>query len=205
MMHQDVEFAHPVAKRKSSLMKLHYKYDTNTVAKTVLLDYLEKYGIPYDHAAIGHIDLRNELTTSQLELLNNALQKYGIQIIGNQENILVQKVKDAIREIAGSEGILTNANMSDYLSHRFNQSYSNIARIFSDVTLTSIERFYILHRIERVKDLMSGGDMTLTEISWQLGFSSVQHLSNQFKKITGITPTQFQRILRKRRSNSAQQ
>lgn len=180
-------------------MKLHYKYDTNTVAKKVILDHLEKHGITYDGVSVGYIDLRGELSLRQIELLNQALQQYGIQILSSQDNIFVQNVIDTIREIAHSDGMLTKAKMSVYLSQKFHKSYSNIARTFTEVTLTSIERFYIFHKIEKVKTLLTAEQLTLTEIAWQMGYSSVPHLSNQFKKFTGLTPTQFQRILQKRR------
>jgi AraC-like DNA-binding protein len=180
-------------------MKLHIKYDTVTACKVILQEQLEKLGIAYELSSLGEVELKKAVTYTQHKDLNVALKKYGIEILDDQRSIFVQKIKDTIIELVNSEERLPSAKFSDFLAHKLNHSYGHISKIFSDVTYTSIENFIILQKIERAKQLVIAGELTLTEIAWQLNYSSVQHLSNQFKKTTGITPTAFQRIIKMRR------
>lgn len=181
-------------------MKLHIKYDTVTVCKVVLQEQLEKLDIPFEFNSLGEVELKKPITYSQHKDINAALVKYGMQILDDQRSIFVQRVKDTIIEMVNSEERVASAKFSDYLAKKLNHGYGHISKLFSDVTYTSIETFIILQKIEKAKLLLMNGDLTLTEVAWKLNYSSVQHLSNQFKKTTGITPTAFQRIMKMRRS-----
>ena len=180
-------------------MKLHIKYDTLTVCKVVVKEQLEKLEIPFEFNSIGEVELIKPINVAMHRELNGALKKYGIEIIDDPKSIFVQKIKDLIIELVNAENLLPSAKFSDYLAQNLNHSYGHISKTFSEVTYTSIEHFIILQKIEKAKQMLSHGELTLTEMAWKLNYSSVQHLSNQFKKTTGITPSSFQRIVKERR------
>ncbi|MEP6645887.1 MAG: AraC family transcriptional regulator [Saprospiraceae bacterium] len=180
-------------------MKLHVRYDMVTVCKMVLQEKLEEMGITFELTTLGEIELKESITVSRQDEINQALKKYGIELLDDQKNIFVQKIKDTIIELINTDEKLSSAKFSDYLARKLNYSYGHISKLFSDVTFTSIENFIILQKIERAKQLILHEELTLTEVAWKLNYSSVQHLSNQFKKTTGLTPTAFQRIIKLRR------
>ncbi len=175
-----------------------------TVCKVVLQEQLEKLGIPFELNTLGEVEFQGIVTLAQQEEINKDLRKYGIELLDDQKIIFVQKIKDTIIELVNMDEKLSTAKFSDFLAQKLNYSYGHISKLFSDVTFTSIENFIILQKIERAKQLILNGNLTLTEVAWKLNYSSVQHLSNQFKKTTGITPTAFQRIIKMRRSQSDQ-
>ena len=147
----------------------------------------------------GEVEIEETLPPEKLKSLNEHLAEYGIEILDNHKNIVVQKIKDAINEMVYSDEKLPNAKNSAYLADKLNMSYWHISNLFSEVTYTSIENFIILQKVERAKQLMSTNELTFTEIAWKLNYSSVAHFSAQFKNATGLTPSSFQRILNKRR------
>ena len=181
-------------------MKLHLKYDIVQVCKGILQEQLDKCGIPYLLTSPGEVELKRTISVTEHRELSASLKKYGIEILDEQKSIFVQKIKDTVIELVYSNERLPSAKFSDYLAQKLNHSYGHISKSFSDITYTSIENFIILQKIERAKQMMISGQLTLTEIAWELNYSSVQHLSNQFKKTTGLTPTAFQRIIQKRRN-----
>ncbi len=181
-------------------MKLQIKYDIHQACKTIMQEQLRKMGIDHEIGGIGEITLKTALSKTQLQELETAIKKYGIEIIDNPRNTFVQKVKDLIVEMIYLEDELPNSKISAYISGKLNHSYGYISNIFSETTFTSIENFIILQRIERAKQEIVEGKYTLTEIAWKLNYSSVAHLSNQFKKTTGLTPSAFQRIIKMRNS-----
>ena len=182
-------------------MKLNVKYDINVACRIILKETLVALEIPYESIRLGEVELVGDVSTEKLAHLNIALSKYGIEILDNQKNILIQKTKDAIIELVYREEGMPAVKISSYLSDKMNYSYSYLSSLFSEVTYTSIENFIILQKIERAKQLIIREDLTLTEISHLLSYSSVAYLSNQFKKTTGLSPTSFQAIVRKRRKN----
>ncbi len=175
-----------------------------TVCKVVLQEQLEKLGIPFELNTLGEVEFQEKITLAQQEEINQDLKKYGIELLDDQKTIFVQKIKDTIIELVNMDEKLSSAKFSDFLAQKLNYSYGHISKLFSDVTFTSIENFIILQKIERAKQLILDANLTLTEVAWKLNYSSVQHLSNQFKKTTGITPTAFQRIIKMRRLQSDQ-
>ncbi|MBC7524105.1 MAG: helix-turn-helix transcriptional regulator [Flavobacterium sp.] len=179
-------------------MRLQIKYDINIACKVILQEQLEKIGIPFTVSGMGELEIDDKVSPISLIELANAIQKYGIKIIDNPKNAFVQRVKDTIIEIVHQENAQQTLKVSVYLAEKLNFSYGYISTVFSEVTHTSIENFIIIHKIERAKVLLVEKNLTLTEIAWLLNYSSVAHLSNQFKKTTGLTPTAFLRIIKKR-------
>ncbi|WP_341695246.1 helix-turn-helix domain-containing protein [Flavobacterium arundinis] len=131
--------------------------------------------------------------------LIDSLKKFGIEIVDNQKSILVQKIKNAIIEMLYANKGVQSMKISSYLSEKLGESYRTLSQVFSEVTFISIENFIILHKIERVKQLLLTENLSLTEISFMMNYSSVAYLSQQFKNITGVTPTAFQKIIKQKR------
>lgn len=179
-------------------MKMNVKFDFSTVCKKVLEERLEHLGIKYRMQNFGEIELLEKLSASEQEQLKETLSEYGIEIIENQKTVLVQKIKDAIIEMVFSEQNI-QVKASVYLAEKLGHSYGYISNIFSQVTYTSIENFIILQKIEYAKQLLVMEQLSLTDIAHRLNYSSVAHLSTQFKNTTGMTPSQFQKIISKRR------
>ncbi|MWB95539.1 helix-turn-helix domain-containing protein [Flavobacterium sp. GA093] len=179
-------------------MKLFIKFDINTICSLYLKQKLEEEKINFTTLGFGEIELNENLSTEALDKLKNNLSPYGFEVVENQKSVLVQKIKDAIIELVYMEDS-NNYKSSVFLAEKLNHSYGYLSNVFSEVTYSSIENFIILQKIERAKQLMLVNEMSLTEIAFLLNYSSVAHLSTQFKNTTGITPSAFQRIIKKRR------
>lgn len=180
-------------------MIVHFKFDFNAVCKKVLNEHLEKYGIEYKEIGFGEIDIIKKTDQETYNALISSLAVYGIAVVENQKTILVQKIKDVIVDMVFNDETVVNLKMSAYLSEQVGHSYGYLSNLFTEVTYTSIENFTILQKIERTKQLIIKDNLSLTEIAFKLNYSSVAHLSAQFKNTTGITPSAFQRIIEKRR------
>jgi AraC-like DNA-binding protein len=160
---------------------------------------LDKLGLSYTQVKIGEADLTGKIQPEQLEQLNAGLKKAGLVLMDNKKSILVEKIKIAIIELVHySEGQI-KVNLSDFLSENLNYNYTYLANLFSEVKGITIEKFYLTHKIERVKELIVYDELNLSEIAYRMNYSSVAHLSNQFKKFTGLTPTHFKKLKTKRR------
>ncbi len=179
-------------------MKIFTKFDFNAVCSRVLEEQLDKLAVKYKVVAFGEVEFLEPLSKEKSEELVNSLRGYGIEIIENQKTVLVQKIKDTIVEMVHSEEPL-QVKASVYLAEKLKHSYGYLSNLFSEVTFTSIENFLIIQKIEHAKNLIIKDNLTLTEVAYKLNYSSVAHLSTQFKNITGITPSAFQRIITKRR------
>ena len=184
-------------------MMIHVKYDANITVKVVLQEQLEQLDIPHTLHGAGEIEIHGNLSAEEMEELTNNLSNYGIEILSDQKTDLVQRIKNAINEMLRNDKARSN-KVSSYLSDELNYSYAYLSNLFSETTYTSIENFVILRKVDHAKELMTSTELTLTEIAYRLNYSSVAHLSSQFKKTTGLTPTKFQRILKKRRENRTQ-
>ena len=183
---------------KVTPMKLNIKYDINKAAMVILKEKLDELVFPYEINGLGEVNLTGPVTPEQYKELETAIKKYGIEIIDNPKNALVQKIKEVIINLVYSDAKLPDSKISAYIADKMNLSYSYLAKIFAEITYTSIENFMILQRIERVKKLIVEEKLTCTEVAWKMNYSSVAHLSNQFKKTTGLSPTVFQRIIARR-------
>ncbi len=184
-------------------MKMNVKFDFNTICKKVLEEKLEALEIRYKMLNFGEIELLDKVSVEKQNQLKSTLNEYGIEIIENQKTLLVQKIKDAIVEMIFSEQVI-HVKISVYLAEKLGHSYGYISNIFSQVTYTSIENFIILQKIEYAKQLLILEQLSLTDIAHRLNYSSVAHLSTQFKNTTGMTPSQFQKIISKRREAEIQ-
>lgn len=185
-------------------MRISVKYDLNITCKTILKEQLDRLNIPYVLHGTGEIEVKRTLSDIEIGKLTNNLNAYGIYVLDDQKTALVQRIKNTINEMLQDDR-LKSQKISEYLADKLNYSYTYLSNLFSETTYTSIENFVILRKVDHAKDLMADTDLTLTEIAYRLNYSSVAHLSGQFKKITGLTPTKFQEILEKRRSNRTQQ
>ncbi len=163
-------------------------------------DELEKLGIQFVAVELGDIDLRENISEEQRNQLAVALKKLGLELMDDKKSIIVEKIKNVIIETIHYSDEALKINFSKHLSEKLQFDYTYLANLFSETTGTTIENFTINHKIERVKELLIYNELSLTEISYMLNYSSVAHLSNQFKKVTGLTPTFFKLIKRKRHS-----
>lgn len=180
-------------------MKLHLKFDFNALCRKVLDEKLLEHNIKHKVVGFGEVELLEKLSEDRLQKLSDDLNEYCIEIVENQKSILVQKIKDAIVDMVFNDDANINVKASAYLSDALGHSYGYLSNLFSEVTHTSIENFIILQKIEYTKQLIINENLSLTEIAFKLNYSSVAHLSTQFKNTTGITPSAFQRIITKRR------
>jgi AraC-like DNA-binding protein len=181
-------------------MKLYIKYMVSIRCKLVVKSELDKLGLHYGVVDLGEVEILENLTDEQRDQLRIMLLKSGLELMDDKKAILVDKIKNVIIEMVHYEDELPKTNFSDYLSEKLNYNYTYLASLFSETKGITIEKFMILHKIEKVKELLLYDELTLSEIAWKLHYSSVAHLSNQFKRITGLTPTFFKALKDKRRS-----
>ena len=166
--------------------------------KMIVKSELTKLGLHYSIIDIGEADISENISKEQRNLLNIALLKSGLQLMDDKKSILIEKIKNVIIEMVHYADEPPKTNFSHYISEKLLYDYTYLANLFSEVTGITIEHFIITHKIERVKELLLYDELNLTEISYLLNYSSVAHLSNQFKKVTGLTPTFFRHIKHKR-------
>jgi len=160
---------------------------------------LERLGIPYSYVHIGEVSTIGNVPEEKLDKLDKALKKSGLLIMGDKKSILVEKIKSAVIELVHYTDEQIKTNLSNYLSEKLNYDYTYLANLFSEVKGITIEKFYLTHKIEKVKELIVYDELSLSEIAYKLHYSSVAHLSNQFKRITGLTPSHFKKLKNKRR------
>jgi AraC-like DNA-binding protein len=149
---------------------------------------------------MGVVDIMENISQDQREQFRIALLSSGLELMDDKKSVLIEKIKKVIIEMIHYNDELPKINFSDYLSEKLNYDYTYLANLFSEVQGVTIEKFIISHKIERVKELIIYNEMNLTEIAWNMHYSSVAHLSNQFKKITGLTPSHFKNLKDKRRN-----
>jgi len=181
-------------------MKLYIKYMVSIRCKMVVKSELDKLGLHYGVVDLGEVEIRENLSDEQRDQLKIALLKSGLELMDDKRAILVEKIKNVIIEMVHYEDELPKTNFSDYLSEKLDYNYTYLANLFSETKGITIEHFMILHKIEKVKELLLYDELTLSQIAWKLHYSSVAHLSHQFKKITGLTPSYFKSLKNKRRS-----
>jgi AraC-like DNA-binding protein len=185
-------------------MKAHLKFDIPALTNQLLTDLLQLQKVKFKIVTFGEIEFVENLSTEKLEEITLIFNKFGIEIIENQKTILIQKIKDLIIEMVYDDNTTINIKSSVYLAEKLGHSYGYLSNLFSEITFTSIENFIIMQKIEYTKQLIIKNQLSLTEIAFHLNYSSVAHLSTQFKNTTGITPSAFQRIIKKRRELSTQ-
>jgi YesN/AraC family two-component response regulator len=161
---------------------------------------LAKLGLQYVTVELGEVELADDISRKDHEQLREALLKSGLEVMDNKKSMLIQKIKNVIIELVHYTEEPLTVNFSEFLSHKLNHDYTYLANLFSEVQGTTIEKFIIAHKIERVKELLVYNELNLTEIAYLMHYSSVAHLSTQFKKVTGLTPSHFKQLRDKRRS-----
>ncbi len=180
-------------------MKLFVKYMVSNRCKMAVKEALKSLGLHFVLVDLGEIDIMETLSENQKQQLQLLLNVSGLELMDDKKAVLIEKIKNAIIEIVHYSSEMPPINFSDYISEKLNLDYTYLSNIFSEVQGITIQQFLIVHKIERVKELLMYDEMNLTEISYQMQYSSVAHLSNQFKKITGLSASEFQKLKHKTR------
>lgn len=182
-------------------MKLYIKYMVSLRCKMLVKSELEKLGINCVSVDLDMVEIQDDITDEQLETFEKNLKKSGLELLEDKKNILVEKIKSLIVEMIHYEDEVPKVNDSDFISEKMGYDYTYLSNTFSEVKGITIQQYIIMHKIEKVKELLLHDELTLTEIAHKLHYSSVAHLSNQFKKVTGLTPTYFKELKQKREKN----
>jgi AraC-like DNA-binding protein len=182
-------------------MKLYIKYMVSLRCKLKVKDELASMGINPRAIDLGVIDLLEDISEGQRKQLQINLLKSGLELLDDNRSILIERIKNVITEMIHYSDEIPTQNYSDYISDKLSYDYTYLSNTFSEVKGITIQQFIILNKIERVKELLLYDELNLTEISYKLHYSSVAHLSNQFKKITGLTPSYFKKMKKARKSN----
>ncbi|MCH8556947.1 MAG: helix-turn-helix domain-containing protein [Balneolia bacterium] len=182
-------------------MKLYIKYMVSLRCKMLVRSELLDLGHRCLSVELGLAETENELCPAELAVFNERLLKSGLEMLENKKLILVEKIKAVIIEMIHYSDEVPKVNDSEYISEKLGYDYTYLSNTFSEVKGITIQQFIILHKIERVKELLLYDELSLTEISYKLHYSSVAHLSNQFKKVTGLSPSYFKEIRKSRDQN----
>ncbi|MBK5283823.1 MAG: helix-turn-helix transcriptional regulator [Bacteroidia bacterium] len=180
-------------------MNLHIKYMVSIRCKMMVKQELQKLGLHYIIVDLGKVEIKEKITPLQRTKLKAALLKCGLELMDDHKAILVEKIKNIIVEMIHYESELPKVKKSVYISEKLNHGYTYLSNLFSEATGTTIEQYIILHKIEKVKELIIYDELNLTEIAHKMHYSSDAHLSNQFKKVTGLTPSFFKSLKYKKR------
>lgn len=162
--------------------------------KMAVKEELDKLKLKHTSIELGEVNLKKNITGDDREFLRKGLIKKGLELIDDKKSLLIEKTKTTIIELIHYSEENPKINYSDYISEKLDYNYNHLSSLFSEVTGTTIVNYIIINKIERVKELLLYDELTLTEISLLMEYSSVAHLSHQFKKITGLTPTYFKKI-----------
>lgn len=168
--------------------------------KMVVKAELEKLGLQHATVELGEVEVFSTISDEQHDQFKAALLKTGLELLDDKKTVLIQKIKNVIIELIHYSDEPLTIKFSEYLSQKLNDDYTYLANLFSEVQGTTIENFLIVNKIERVKELLVYDELNLTEIAFLMHYSSVAHLSTQFKKVTGLTPSHFKQLREKRRS-----
>lgn len=182
-------------------MILYVKYMVSLRCKLLVKDELKAMGLHFVMVDLGVLEILEDLTPNQRHELEARLRVSGLELMDDKKSIIIEKIKGAIIEMIHYSEELPKVNYSEYLSDKLKYDYTYLSNIFSEVKGITIQQFIIMHKIERVKELLLYDEMNLTEISYKLHYSSVAHLSNQFKKVTGHSPSFYKKLKQKRFQN----
>ena len=182
-------------------MKLYIKYMVSMRCKMLVKEELKKLGLQFVLVDLGTVEIMGDLAPNLHDQLKENLLKSGLELLDDKKSILIEKITNVIVEMIHYSEEVPKVNYSDFISEKLNYDYTYLSNIFSEVKGITIQQFIIIHKIERVKELLLYDELNLSEISYKLNYSSVAHLSNQFKKVTGLTPTYYKHLKRKRLEN----
>jgi YesN/AraC family two-component response regulator len=180
-------------------MKLFIKNMVCIRCKMVVKSELEKLEIEYTSIELGEAIINRSISPEEKGKLNTGLKKSGLELMDDKKGILIEKIKHIIIELIHYSDDQLKTNLSDYLSEKLNYDYTYLANLFKEVQSTTIEKYLIMHKIEKVKELLVYDELKLTEIADKLHYSNVAHLSGQFKKVTGLTPSHYKQLKNKNR------
>jgi AraC-like DNA-binding protein len=181
-------------------MKLYIKYMVSTRCKMIVKEELKKLGLHFILVDLGVVDIMENISSEQRELLRAALLSDGLELMDDKRAILIEKIKNVIVEMVHYADEMPKINFSHFLAEKLDYDYTYLSNLFSEIQGTTIEQFIISHKVERIKELIIYGEMNITEIAFKMNYSSVAHLSSQFKKVTGLSPTHFKGLKNKRRN-----
>ena len=181
-------------------MKLYIKNMVCIRCKMVVKAELEKLGLEYTSVDLGEANLTDRISEEQKKKLDLSLRLSGLELLDDKKSMLVEKIKIIIIELVHYRDDQLKVNLSDFLSEKLNYDYTYLANLFSETQGTTIEKYLINHKIERVKELLVYDELNLKEIAFKIHYSSVAHLSSQFKRITGLTPSQFKQLKHRQRN-----
>lgn len=167
----------------------------------IVKEELSKLGLRSVTVELGMVEIYEDITEQQRQQLKHNLLRSGLELLDNKKSILIERIKNVIIDMIHHSEEIPKVNFSEYISEKLHYDYTYLANVFSEVKGMTIQQFIILHKIEKVKELLLYDELNLTEISYKLHYSSVSHLSNQFKKITGLSPSFFKQLKQKRIQN----
>jgi len=167
--------------------------------KLAVKEDLKKLGLHFIVVDLGEVEIMENISADQRAALKASLLSSGLELMDDKRSMLIEKIKNVIIEMVHHTHEMIKVNFSDFLSEKMNHDYTYLANLFSEVQGTTIEQFIISHKIERIKELIIYDELNITEIAWKMNYSSVAHLSNQFKKMTGLSPSHFKKLKTQRR------
>ncbi len=182
-------------------MKLYIKYMVSLRCKMMVKEELLKLGLHYVIVELGVVEILEDISQAQHDELKENLAKSGLELLDDKKSILIDRIKNVIIEMVHYTDELPDVNYSVYISEKLHYDYTYLSNLFSEVKGITIQQFIIIHKIERVKELLLYDEMNLTEIAYIMHYSSMAHLSNQFKKVTGLSPSFFKQMQQKRKVN----
>ena len=181
-------------------MKLYVKYMVSIRCKMVVKEALRAMGLHFVVVDLGEIEVMEDLTDEQRRKLKTTLLKVGLELMDDKKAMMIERIKNVIIEMVHYPDVYIKVNFSNYLSEKLSYDYTYLANLFSEVQGTTIEQFIISHKVERIKELIIYGEWNITEIAHRMNYSNLAHLSSQFKKVTGLSPSHFKKLKDKRRS-----
>lgn len=183
-----------------SIMKLYIKFMVSLRCKLMVKEVLRDQDLHFIVVDLGEVEIMEELSADQRTELKKALLLSGLELMDDKKAILIERITNVITEMIHGSDELPIMNYSNHISEKLQYDYTYLSNLFSEVKGMTIQQFIIIHKVERVKELIIYDELNITEIAWKLNYSSVAHLSNQFKKVTGFSPTHFKQLKQKRRN-----
>jgi AraC-like DNA-binding protein len=180
-------------------MKLYIKNMVCNRCIMVVRTELKKFGLHPVSVELGEVELAGEINEEEKKALNEVMHQLGFQLINDKKSRWIEQIKNVVVELVHHQEAQIKTNLSTYISEKINYDYSYLSNLFSEVQGVTIEQYYIAQKIEKVKELLVYDELSLSEIADELHYSSVSHLSKQFKKVTGLTPTHFRQVKEKKR------
>jgi AraC-like DNA-binding protein len=180
-------------------LKIYIKYMVSNRCKMLVKEELQKLGLHFIVVDLGEVEIMENMDEDQREQLKKALFDSGLELMEDKKAILIEKIINVVTQLIHHTDEPPKTNYSDHISEKVSYDYTYLSNLFSEVKGITLQQFIINHKIERVKELILYNELNLTEISYLLHYSSVAHLSNQFKKVTGLSPTHFKQLKDKRR------